>query len=272
MRTALRGRHVAVTHFRRPVSGGITLDVRDADALSELVVRLRPEVIVLAAAATYVEECELDPAGTRTVNVSVAESLAAITDVQRCRLVVFSSEYVFAGCGARGCSESDPVRPVNEYGRQKVALESVVRALPGHLICRTSGLFGWHLDRRNFVCQVIDRLRAGARMTVPSDQLITPSYAPSVAEAVVRLVEGGHSGTFHVAGPRILSRVDFAVMVAETFGLRRDLVEPRTTADLHLRAARPHTAGLDTTKVRQAIGEILVHPADALAEMARTEP
>ena len=59
-----------------------------------------------------------------------------------------------------------------------------------------------------------------------SDQLITPTYASSLATAVIALAEGGERGIFHTAGPRILGRLEFAAMAASAYGLPRQPIRP----------------------------------------------
>src|SRR5205814_7472669 len=164
--------------------------------------------------------CEREPAATRLVNVeaprTIAESIAS-TDTL---LVVFSSEYVFDGAAGK-YGEDDRRSPINEYGRQKVALEDIAIATGRGLVCRTSGVFRDDPKRKNFVYQLVDRLRSGETFDVPSDQLITPTYAPSLARAVVRLAERRQTGIYHVAGPEIMARLEFAQLVADAFGLDR---------------------------------------------------
>jgi dTDP-4-dehydrorhamnose reductase len=180
---------------------------------------------------------------------------------------VFSSEYVFEG-DSGPYSEDDNRGPINEYGRQKAALEDIAVATGRGLVCRTSAVFGDDPERKNFVCQLVDRLRSGEPFDVPSDQLITPTYGPSLARAVVRLAERGATGIFHVAGPEVMSRVDFARSVVDAFGLHGSLLRPRRTEELRLAAARPERAGLRTDKLRQYLGAPLTAPADALRDMA----
>ena len=138
-------------------------------------------------------------------------------------------------------------------------------------MCRTSGVFGWDPDRKNFACQIIDHLRAGRRFVVPSDQVITASYAPSLAAAVRDLVEGGHVGVFHVAGPRVLPRGELARLAARAFDLDESLIDERPTAELGLAAPRPLNAGLTTERLRSAIGWSLADPVAALEDMRETE-
>ncbi len=174
VRAALDGRDVVATYHRDPVEGGVPLDITDAAAVRRLIAESKPAAIVLAAADPYVEGCERDPVGTRRINV---EAPSAIRGAARdATLVVFSSEYVFDGTRL-AYREDDAVAPLNEYGRQKVALEEIARSSPRHLVLRPSGVFGAEPRRKNFVWQLVDRLRAGGTFDVPSDQMITPTDA-----------------------------------------------------------------------------------------------
>jgi dTDP-4-dehydrorhamnose reductase len=226
-------------------------------------------VIVVAAANAFVEACERDPIATRAVNVEAVRRLAEAAP--SALLVVFSSEYVFDGA-ASSYGEEDRLAPINEYGRQKAALEAITEERASHLICRVSGVYGWSSDRMSFVCQLVDRLREGQRFRVPADQLITPTPAPDLAAAVVQLVDKGARGIFHVAGPEILPRPEFATRAAETFGLDANLLDPVPTAALDLAAPRPLRAGLRTDKLRAFLGRGLSRSVEGLAAMRETEP
>lgn len=264
---ALRGREVLATYNRSPFSHGVRLDLTDPAAVERQLDTTRPDVVILAAADPYVERCEAEPEATRLINVEGPRSVAAAAARIGATVVVFSSEYVFDG--TRGAySEDDPTAPLNEYGRQKVALEGIARLAGEHLICRTSGVFGDDARRKNFVLQLVDALRAGQTFAVPSDQIITPTDAGSLARAVVELVERGFRGTFHVVGPERLARPDFARRVAAAFGLDPAPLRPTPTAELGLKAQRPPRAGLRDDKLWAALGHGLVPVDEALHELA----
>jgi dTDP-4-dehydrorhamnose reductase len=129
-----------------------------------------------------------------------------------------------------------------------------------------------HPGRKNFVCQLVDRLRAGSTFDVPEDQLITPTYAPSLARAVVDLTKVMSKGTFHVAGPRVLGRMEFARLAANAFGLPDNLLRPRETRELPLVARRPLAAGLEVGKLREALGYDLLDAVEGLSAMAAFDP
>lgn len=267
LRQALAGRPITVTHHRVVTAGSVPLDITDPDAVRTLVRAERPDVILLAAAEPHVERCEREPEATRLINVEGPRNVAAEATRVQATLVVFSSEYVFDGTRV-SYSEDDPVSPVNEYGRQKVEMERIAREAGPQLICRTSGVFGRHEQRRNFVLQVVDALRAGRTFVVPADQIITPSDAVSLARSVVELVDRGRLGTFHVAGPERLERPEFARRVAEVFGLDASLLTNVPTAELGLAAPRPLRSGLRDDKLRAALGHGLTRVDDALRELA----
>jgi len=269
LRAALGGRDVVMTSHRAQLPGSVPLDLTDHAAVTRVIQEARPDVIVVAAANAFVEQCEREPIATRVINVDAVRYLANAAPYAL--LVVFSSEYVFDG-SAGTYAEDDLVTPINEYGRQKVAVEAIARERPDHLVCRVSGVYGWSAARTSFVCQLVDRLRAGQRLRVPADQVITPTPAADLAGVIVELVDRSARGIFHAAGPEILPRPEFARRAAQTFGLDAALLDLRTTAELGLAAPRPLRAGLRTDKLRAFLGHGLSHSVDALAAMRDAEP
>lgn len=270
LRRAFSDVQVTATYRGDPVEGGVALDITDHDAVRRTIRDAKPDVIVLAAAEAYVERCEREPEATRVVNVEAPRFIASEAATHDALLVVFSSEYVFDGTAGR-YTETAERRPINEYGRQKVELEDIALATGG-LVCRTSGVFGADPRRKNFVLQLVDRLRAGQPFDVPSDQLITPTYAPALAGAVAQLVKRGQRGIVHVAGPSIMGRFEFARLIADAYALPAALLRPRATAELGLAAPRPLRCGLGVDRLREILGTDLTAPAAALRELAHVAP
>ena len=91
-------------------------------------------------------------------------------------------------------------------------------------------------------------------------------------EASERSADDGAWGTFHVAGPRTLGRMDFARLAARAFTLDEGLLAGRSSAAIGYRAARPLACGLDDAKLRAALGHGLTEPDEGLAAMRTTEP
>jgi dTDP-4-dehydrorhamnose reductase len=267
VRTALNDEPVAATRHRQAAEGSRLLDLVDAHATRAHIRELGPRAIILAAAEAHVEHCEREPAVTRRINVDAARVVAEEADRANALFVVFSSEYVFDGTKGR-YHEDDPVAPLNEYGRQKVELEAIARDVRRHLIVRTSGVFGPEPAGKNFVLRLERSLRGGRPFVVPVDQLITPTYAPSLGDAVAALIRRGVIGLVHAAGPRILARTEFAAMICAAFGLDPAMIVAHSTDQLGLAAARPRRAGLADDRLRDVIGHPLAEPDQGLREMA----
>jgi dTDP-4-dehydrorhamnose reductase len=250
-----------------------SLDVRDEQAVRAVIAECDPGVVVCAAAVSNVERCEIDPDWSRDINVEGTLVLARASRAARATFVFLSSEYVFDGLDGP-YDESAPLNPLNEYGRQKVAVE---RALPDvtagdFVIARVSCLYGHETKGKNFVYQLWAALTEGREFPAPGDQVGTPTAAANAADVIRALVTRGRRGTFHVAGPEPMLRSDFALLAARQLGLDPGLVRPTPTAELGLVAARPTGAGLVVRHAQAASGLGLWPVRDGIRAMLGERP
>ena len=65
-----------------------------------------------------------------------------------------------------------------------------------------------------------------------NDQRNNPTLADNLVEFLLKLYKKDESGTFHITGKECISRFDFAVEIAKTFGLDKSLITPITTPEL----------------------------------------
>lgn len=219
------------------------LDVADPDAVRRALLALRPAVLANAAAFTDVDGCERDPARARAVNAEAPASLAALCLELGVRLVHVSTDYVFDGRGSRPLREDDPVAPLSEYGRSKLAGErAVLAASPDFVVVRASWLFG---RGRNFVAAVTARARkvqaepGAGPLRVVDDQHGCPTYAEDLAAAMLELLERGGRGLYHLANRGAASRTQLARLALDAVGLADVEIHPVKTVDYPLPAERP---------------------------------
>jgi len=114
-------------------------------------------------------------------------------------------------------------------------------------------VYGHDPQKKNFVCQLISKIRAGTAMYVPTDQVNTPTYTGDIAEATARLLAGGHSGVFNVVGSELLDRHTFALEVCRVLGLDAGGVLKSATDVLGQGARRPLRGGLTLSKLRATL-------------------
>ena len=102
---------------------------------------------------------------------------------------------------------------------------------------------------------------------VPSDQIGTPTYAPSLANATIELVRKNAHGVFNLVGKDLVNRYQFAIEVARKFRAEEGLIQPVDTASLNQLAARPLHAGLLPEKAERTISIPMTGYCEGLANM-----
>lgn len=219
------------------------LDVRDADAVNELIADYQPDATICAAPLEAADAARL------------ARAVRAGGGV----LAAFTCEAVYGDCRV-AMRESDPVAPQSNSGRADAAVEEAIRGeLPErHLILRTSGVFdGGRFGR---VGRLLHRLRKGEPVRADNERFTLPTFAPDLADVALDLLKGGHTGTFNAVGPDRHTEFTFARLVAHLFGYDADLIQPARPA-----AARPPRVMLDRFRLRALLGANVFRPTgDAL--------
>ena len=160
------------------------LDITDEQAVAEYVRTCRPDVILHAAAVTDNREIETDPQDAIAVNIKGTANIASACLGTRIRLVYLSTDYVYGG--ERGnYAETDEVLPTNLYAWTKLAGEASVRAVPNHLIVRTS--FG--SDQFPYPVAF-------------SDKWSSKEYVDVIAPDILMAVASPLTGIVNIGGPR----------------------------------------------------------------------
>jgi dTDP-4-dehydrorhamnose reductase len=250
-----QGHEIIGTYSRFALPELLPLDAQDEPAICALMEKVQPEVVVNCAAWSWVDGCENDPGRAFALNARQPEALCQAAQSAGARFVHFSTSYVFDGENAPYDETAAPC-PISVYGKSKLAGETAVVQVSGGsaLVIRTMGVYGEEPQRKNFVYQVVDKLRRGERMKVPNDQFGNASYAADLADGLLRLLEAKHAGIWNLAGPEPELRRDvFALRIADAYGLSRDLFDFVSTAELRQAAPRPLRAGL---KIDRAIAEL----------------
>ena len=269
-----QGHEVVPTHLTKPLfPESNKFDITDRDAVFRTIAKLEPDVVVHTAAETNVDRCEVEKERAWRINVEGTRNMAEVCAKIDCKLVYISTDYVFDG--RQGAyREDDPPNPVNYYGLTKLEGERAVeRACSDFLIVRSSVLYGWHPWKPNFAKWTVESLEAGRRIRVVSDHYNSPTLADNLAEALLEGIERDLRGVCHMAGAQRISRYDFAVAIAEEFGLDLDSIEPISMNELDVWIAkRPCDSSLRIEKAQRALKAKLLGVAEglrALKELSR---
>jgi dTDP-4-dehydrorhamnose reductase len=215
----------------------------------------QPDLILNAAAYTNVDKCEIEREQCWNANVRAVENIVDSSLNSKTILVHLSTDYVFDGNNPP-YREKDIPNPRGNYARSKMASENIVRASHfEYMIIRTQVLYGTgNCIGPNFVTWTIDQLKNNKKIDIVIDQIGNPTYNHDVSEAIYRLLKSKNYGMFHVSGSESISRYDFAIKIAEIFGLNADLIAPITTVRLEQQAPRPANSAFVLDKLYNNIG------------------
>jgi len=178
---------------------------------------VQPEVVINTAAYNLVERCEQERELSWTVNATGPEALAKLCAEKNVRLVHYGTDYVFDGAKGSAYVESDAPNPLNHYGAGKLAGEqAVLAASPGHVVMRTSWVFGWHpTQTKSYVHSVLRAARAGNNLKATTDQASVPTYSEDLARWTLELIVKGGRGLFHAVNDEGVCRFDWTRAILE---------------------------------------------------------
>ncbi|MCZ2340630.1 MAG: dTDP-4-dehydrorhamnose reductase [Bacteroidales bacterium] len=230
------------------------LNLDQPETLAAVLADLRPDLLINTAAYNFVDKAEQEPEAAFRVNAWGVRALATACRDVGCKLVHFSTDYVFGLDAARSTPlrETDPPGPVSVYGLSKLAGEYVVQSIVAdHLVIRTCGLYGvWGSGGKggNFVETMLRVAGQGKPLRVVSDQFCTPTYTADLAALTVELIATGATGLFHVVNAGACSWYEFAAEIFRQSGLTADL-SPITSAQFGAPARRPSYSVLSTDRL-----------------------
>lgn len=234
-----------------PIGEGLKLDLADPGEVRRQILASEPDLVFHAAALTDVDRCEVDRDLAMKINVRGTELVRDAARDSGAFFVYVSSDYVFDGERGR-YREDDPTDPVNWYGQTKLLGEEGCDC-----VARTSVIYGALPARGkvNFALWLIERLREGVEVKIVTDQFIAPTLNTNLAKMILEAGVRRLEGVYHMAGATRISRHDFAVEVAEEFGLDAGLITPSRMDEMSWKAKRPVDSSLDTRKARRLLEE-----------------
>jgi dTDP-4-dehydrorhamnose reductase len=215
------------------------LDITDAEACLDAIRDFRPAVVVNTAALTDTWRCEREPEYARSVNAIGAQNVARACARADAALLHVSTNEVFDGERRTPYPEDAEPRPLNAYGRSKLAGEQLVSEELNRLyIVRTSWLYGAGV--RNFVGKVLEASRQGEVIGV-TDEVSTPTWTHDLAEAMVALLQADTPGVYHLTNAGEASRYDWAQDIVRLSGV---LAPVRGITTAEYRASMPEASSV----------------------------
>ena len=231
---------------------GLQMDITDAEAVTQVIREIQPDIVYHCAAWTAVDAAEDNQETVFRVNAQGTRNIANACKDTGCRMMYISTDYVFDGQGTEpwqpDCKDYDPL---NVYGRSKLAGEEAVAGiLDKYFIVRIAWVFG--ANGKNFVRTMLNIGRKYDTLCVVNDQIGTPTYTRDLAGLLVDMGETEKYGYYHATNEGgYISWYDFACEIFRQAGYSTTVI-PVTTEEYGLsKAARPANSRLDKNKLTE---------------------
>jgi len=233
-----------------------SLDITERNTLFQKVEKIKPELIILTAAMTDVDNCEIKKSLATEINLNGPINVFQAAQKLNIKVVFLSTDFVFDGKKRGLYSETDEPNPISHYGLTKFKAELALQQTElEYLICRTAVLYGWNEVKLNFITWILEKLHNEEEIKILTNQINSPTYIYNLAEIIFQLIENESSGIYHTAGNKAYTRYEMALKCAEIFEYDQDLIIP--IEHFKQKALRPPNGGLDVSKIKHECGNKL---------------
>lgn len=215
-----------------------SLDIADLDAVSAVLQKDTPDVVINCAAWTNVDGCESDRDHALHANGIGPENLAHASREVGAGFITISTDYVFDGSKNDFYTQRDDPNPQSVYAWSKLEGERRSQvAYARTIVVRSGFIFG--PGGKNFLSTVVNRAKNGDSITAINDAWGTPTYAFDLAAQLRRLASLDLPGVFHVVnGGQGATYEEFAAYLVEVAGLDARVIGI-TSDSIKRPAARP---------------------------------
>ncbi len=253
-------------------------DLENLQGLTDTIQKIKPDVIVNAAAYTAVDKAESEPDMALLINSEAPEVLAREAKILDALFIHFSTDYVFDGQGDHPWLEKDETNPLNIYGETKLAGEQAVRNIScKYLILRTSWVFS--ARGNNFAKTMLRLAQERNSLTVIDDQYGAPASAELLADVVAHAIRAvqqqtGMEGLYHVTASGETSWyhyacfvIDYALKAGVNLKVKSDQIKPVPSEAFNVVAKRPKNSCLNASKFEKVFNLKMPHWKTGVSRM-----
>lgn len=260
------------------------VDIIDQKQIDEKIRKLKPSIIINAAAYNAVDKCEDDPKEfelAKKINGKAPGYLARIAHIIGAVLVHYSTDYVFdglpeipepKGCGGAcgscrlhenfqpqiGFNETARPNPISRYGKTKLMGESAVQKYTKDFyIIRLSKLFGKPAQgesaKKSFFAIMLELGRKNNPPTsgvpVVDEETSCFTYAPDLAQKTKEIIESKKPfGIYHIINSDPCTWYGAVLELYDQAGIKTGVV-PVSAEEFPRPAKRPYYSVLLNTKL-----------------------
>jgi dTDP-4-dehydrorhamnose reductase len=249
------------------------LDVSNESQVLEFIAKIKPDVLINAAAYTAVDKAEEDIDAAYAVNELGTKYLATACKSINARLLHVSTDFVFDGKSTTPYQTYSNPNPINVYGATKLAGEIALQEIlpESSVIVRTAWVYS--VNGNNFVKSMLRLMQDKPQLGIIYDQVGSPTWAKGLAQWLWAVVDKPEvTGCYHWTDAGVASWYDFAIAIQE-LGIEKGLLKkvipilPIPSSAYPTPAKRPAFSVIDKKTAEAKSGLNTVHWRKQLSSM-----
>ena len=239
-----------------------TLDLIDTQFIKETIHKVKPNLIINAAAYTNVDQAEKEKDLVYKVNALAPKALSQAAKALDIPIIHISTDYIFDGTKKGAYEEDDQPNPLSVYGITKWQGEEFVRQYPKHFILRTSWIFSSHGN--NFLQSIFKLAQEKNSLNIIDDQWGSPTSVETLSKAIQIIIQylnqknnSNLYGTYHVTSDGETNWYLYARKILDTLEsfnvelkLKKNQLHPISSAQYLQDATRPKNSKLNAGKFK----------------------
>ena len=225
------------------------LDALDSYKFSELLIEIRPDIVINCIGFTNVDDCEKFPEKSWIINCNLSVEIAKICNVNDVKFVQISTDHYLNMTNTK-LLETDTVGLINQYSYTKYYAEKMIIKVNQNAIVIRANFF--HFNFKNPIT-FLDKLviSSGNKVITQSynDVWFTPISTKYLITYLNKLLELNFSGLINVSSNEVMSKYDFHQAVLDCLNISKDSHRPFSIEDNKPKALRPKYMALDNRKL-----------------------
>ena len=163
------------------------LDISIKKTLEDFIIKEKINIILNTAAYTDVISAEVEREKVDLVNTFAVKNLVELSEKYNCKLIHFSTDYVYNSFDKIPIKENSKANPINYYGKSKRNGEVFIeQSTSESIVIRTSWLYSYYGN--NFVNKIIKKAKNNSEIHVVNDQYGCPTYAKDLADSIMNII------------------------------------------------------------------------------------
>ncbi len=213
------------------------LDITDFDEVTKRIIVEKPDILINATAYNDVDAAESESELAFAVNAFALKNITEICNEINCKLIHYSTDYVFNGTKGSPYIETDKPNPLSEYGKSKLKGEEIIKETANsYLIFRLSWLYG--NGKQNFIYKMLQWANQNDTLKIVDDEVSVPTSVYTARDITFNAINLNIEGLYHLTNTGYASRYEWALEIKKNFNLNNKII-PVSISEFNLPAKRP---------------------------------